>query len=284
VRLRTGGGLRRPAGSRPPIARRTKARGAIVVGLAAGTLALSGMSAASGSANPGDPLYTVKRSTERAQLALAGSDISKGQLFLEFARTRMDEANAVRDDPNGLTGVLNDMDAETQEGVKLLTTTAVDKKSPAALDAVDSFATAQRGEAAKLRDGVTGTAQSRAGNSVTLLDEILRRSKALRTSLKCANPGMAAPDAIGPLPTGSCKSAANPTPRGTAGTNRTTTGGAVTDNGQAPVGTGTDVAPTPAGSASTAPAGTGTGHPHNGPSPTSTGGGLLGGLHNLLGG
>ncbi|MFL6109956.1 MAG: hypothetical protein ACJ786_01165, partial [Catenulispora sp.] len=172
------------------------------------------------------------------------------------------------------------MDAETQEGVKLLTTTAVDKRSPTALDAVDSFATAQRGEAAKLRDGVTGTAQSRAGNSVTLLDEIMRRSKALRTSLKCADPGMAAPDAIGPLPTGSCRAAANPTPRGSTGTTRSMTGGAV-DNGQAPVG-GAGAVATPTGSASAAP--TGTGHGHNGPSPSPSGGGLLGGLHNLLGG
>ena len=67
--------VRRPAGSRPVTARRTRARGAIVVGLAAGTLALSGMSAASGDAIPGDPLYSVKRSTERAQLALKALDL-----------------------------------------------------------------------------------------------------------------------------------------------------------------------------------------------------------------
>ncbi|WP_373294855.1 sigma factor-like helix-turn-helix DNA-binding protein, partial [Dactylosporangium sucinum] len=55
--------LRRPAGSGPAVSRRTRSRGAIVVGLAAGTLALSGMSAASGDAIPGDALYSVKRST-----------------------------------------------------------------------------------------------------------------------------------------------------------------------------------------------------------------------------
>jgi hypothetical protein len=74
--------------------RRARTRAAVIVGVAAGTLALSGMSAASGDAMPGDALYGVKRSTERAQLALASSNISRGQLYLYFARTRMTEAGS----------------------------------------------------------------------------------------------------------------------------------------------------------------------------------------------
>ena len=65
--------------------------------------AVSGMSAASGDAIPGDALYGVKRSTEQAQLALAGSDVSRGQLHLEFARTRLAEAGALGSDPAGST-------------------------------------------------------------------------------------------------------------------------------------------------------------------------------------
>ena len=156
--------LRRPAGSRPAVSRRTRTRGAIVVGLAAGTLALSGMSAASGDAIPGDALYSVKRSTEKAQLALAGSDISRGQLYLEFARTRLDEAQAVKD-PAGLTAVLDDMDSETLEGVRLLTATAVGRKDSAALDAIDAFTSTQRAGAEKLRNGVNGDARARAAKS-----------------------------------------------------------------------------------------------------------------------
>ena len=48
-------------------------------------MAVSGMSAASENAMPGDALYGVKRSTERAQLALASSEVNRGQLFLDFA-------------------------------------------------------------------------------------------------------------------------------------------------------------------------------------------------------
>lgn len=191
--------LRGPAGSRPAVSRRTRTRGAIVVGLAAGTLALSGMSAASGDAIPGDALYSVKRSTEKAQLALAGSDISRGQLYLEFARTRLDEAQAVKD-AAGLSSVLDDMDSETLEGVRLLTATAIGRKDTAALDAIDTFTSTQRAAAEKLRSGVNGDARIRAGKSVTLLDEIDRRSRALRPLLKCGSAAVSAADRLGPVP------------------------------------------------------------------------------------
>jgi hypothetical protein len=199
------GSRRRPAGARPPMARRTKARGAIVIGLAAGTLALSGMSAASGDAIPGDPLYSVKRSTERAQLALAGSDNSRAALYLEFARTRLDEAQAVRTDVAGLSGVLDDMDSETRQGVRLLTAAAVDHKDGATLDQVDTFATAQRAATARLREGLTGPARSRANASLTLLDDILRRSKDLRKVLSCGTAATSAADALGPQVKAPCR-------------------------------------------------------------------------------
>ena len=101
------GGRAAPAPPRPPAgagccrrstARRARARGAILVGVAAGAIAVSGISAASENAVPGDALYGMKRSTERAQLALASSDLSRGQLFLDFARTRLDEAATLRGD------------------------------------------------------------------------------------------------------------------------------------------------------------------------------------------
>jgi hypothetical protein len=237
--------LRRPAGSRPAVSRRTRTRGAIVVGLAAGTLALSGMSAASGDAIPGDALYSVKRSTEKAQLALAGSDISKGQLYLEFARTRLDEAQAVRD-ATGLTSVLDDMDTETVEGVRLLTATAMARKDPAALDAIDRFTNSQRAAAEKLRTATGGDARTRAGKSVTLLDEIDRRSKALRPLLRCGQGAVSAPDYLGPVPnSNACKPATRP-----AGSNGSQPPGASLNNpdqggttdGEVPVPTGTAAA------------------------------------------
>ena len=259
--------LRRPAGSRPAVSRRTRTRGSIVVGLAAGTLALSGMSAASGDAIPGDALYTVKRSTEKAQLALAGSDISRGQLYLEFARTRLDEAQAVKD-PGGLTAVLDDMDSETLEGVRLLTSTAVSRKDPAALDAVDAFTTTQRAGAEKLRAGVNGGARARAAKSVTLLDEIDRRSKAIRPLIKCGAAAVSAADQLGPVPNGT---ACKPAGQKTSGSTTQQPGNIQQQNNPGQTGAPAGQRPVPSGSADpgsateSAPAA-----PSEGPAPSPT--------------
>jgi hypothetical protein len=194
---------RRPVDGRP-VVRRTRARGAIVVGLAAGTLALSGMSAASGDAIPGDALYSVKRSTERAQLALAGSDISRGQLHLEFAKTRLLEAQAVHANLPGLTRILDDMDADTRQGVRLLAQTAADRRDPAALDVIDSFVAAQRTAMDRLTSTVNGDASTRVDVSAGLLEDVRKRSTQLRGVLKCATVA-ASSDSLGPTPIGQCK-------------------------------------------------------------------------------
>jgi hypothetical protein len=176
----------------PPLVTRGRAKGAILVGLAAGTLALSGMSAASGNAMPGDPLYTVKRSTESARLALAGSDIGRGQLYLEFARNRLAEAQSVGPHGAGLPGMLDDMDTETRDGARLLTMAALDKHDRTGLDVVDSFVHQQRNELARLGD------TNRIRQSVALLDQIGLRSAQLRPTLGCAT-GATTTDELGPV-------------------------------------------------------------------------------------
>ena len=113
---------------RPMFGRRIRARGAIVIGVAAGAMAVSGISAASESASPGDALYSVKRQTERAQLAIAGSDVTRGQLSLDFARTRLSEAVSMKGDEPEFALVLDDMDADTRKGVRLLTTSSVSQR------------------------------------------------------------------------------------------------------------------------------------------------------------
>ena len=177
--------------------RRTRTRVAVIAGVAAGTLALSGMSAASGGAIPGDALYGLKRSTERAQLALAGSDISRGQLYLEFAKTRVAEASAVRSDEASFVRVLGDMDAATRQGVKLLTSAAVSGHNPVALDVIDHFVETQRRSVARLLEETTADARVR--DSLALLDEIAERANALRTTLACGT--RSGSDALGALPT-----------------------------------------------------------------------------------
>jgi len=176
--------------------RRARTRGAVIAGVAAGTLALSGMSVASGDAVPGDALYGLKRSTERAQLALASSDVSRGQLYLEFAKTRVAEAAAVTSDEASLVGVLGDMDAETRQGVRLLTSAAVSGQNPVALDVIERFVETQREHVSKLLDETR--AQARVLDSLALLDQISERATALRTTLACG--AASGSDALGALP------------------------------------------------------------------------------------
>ncbi|MBQ1044830.1 MULTISPECIES: DUF5667 domain-containing protein [unclassified Micromonospora] len=180
--------------------RRARARGAILVGVAAGAIALSGISAASENALPGDALYGMKRSTERAQLALASSDISRGQLFLDFARTRLDEAASVRDDRLGFSAVLDDMDADTRQGVRLLTTVAAQRSDPAALDAVDTFLAGQRRVVSGLLDRPDHADRERTRRSLALLDAAGKRADALREAIACGLPAPQASDALGPAP------------------------------------------------------------------------------------
>ena len=107
----------RPAPGRPATRAGSAPAGAIIVGVAAGAIAVSGMSAASENAVPGDALYGVKRSTERAQLALASSDLSRGPAV---PRLRPDPArrgrSARRRRRAASPASLDDMDADTRAG------------------------------------------------------------------------------------------------------------------------------------------------------------------------
>ncbi|HZN17171.1 MAG TPA: DUF5667 domain-containing protein [Micromonosporaceae bacterium] len=261
---------RRPAG--PGRRPRLRAREAVIIGVATGTLALSGMSAASGDALPGDPFYAIKRSTERAQLALTSSDVSRGQLYLEFAKTRATEAQAVRADPALLASVLADTDTQTSQGVRLLTTAAVQRRGPDALDLVDGFVAVQGARLAELRAATGGPANARVAQSQVLLDRVTERSARLRTALGCGA-GSEGSDALGPRP-GTCHAAG---PGGTP-----PVGPGAPGPTPAPPGTGQRT-PSPGGPVpSTVPSAVATSPPVPG-APAPDADGVLEGLGRLLG-
>lgn len=183
-----------------PTWRPSRARGAILAGVAAGAVALSGVSTASNGAVPGDPLYGVKRSTEMAQLALAGNDISRGQMYLEFARIRLAEARVVRTDPQQFRAALVDMDAETRFGVRLLATAALERRDPAALDAIDTFTDGQRTDLFDMTRGLDSASVAGAVSSLALLDQVSRRVDQLRSSLSCQGAFGTRSDSLGPQP------------------------------------------------------------------------------------
>ncbi|UQU65460.1 DUF5667 domain-containing protein [Couchioplanes caeruleus] len=188
--------------------RRIRARGAIVIGVAAGAMAVSGISAASENASPGDALYGVKRSTERAQLAMAGSDITRGQLSLTFARNRLAEAAAMNGQDSRFADALDDMDADTKQGVKLLTSAAVTRRQATDLASVDSFVDSQRRVITPALDGLSPANAERAQRSVSLLDAVERRADNVRDGLSCSTVTQSRSDALGPE-LKSCKAGAS---------------------------------------------------------------------------
>lgn len=201
----------------PPARRRVfigaggRARVAIVAGVVAGVLAVSGIAAASGDAKPGDPLYGVKRSTERAELAFAGSDAGRGHLYLDFARTRLAEAKSVTGDADNFRQALDDMDSNTRDGVKLLTAAAVNRRDPETLDAVDAFVRRQQRTIGDVLDTVDGALRARLLGSLDLLERVATRARRLRQTLTCDMTPDGGSDALGPRP-GACPPASSPAP------------------------------------------------------------------------
>lgn len=185
---------------------RVRARVAVLVGLAVGTLAVSGISAASGNALPGDPLYGVKRSYEQVQLALASSNASKGRLYLQLSGVRLSEAEQVDTDARLLTGALNDMDSEMLSGVSLLFGQALAHDDTSALATVDGFLTAQRQELGNLLTAVTSGQAAASGErgrvllSLVVLGAAQERSGSVHSALSCGLSASTGTDKYGPVP------------------------------------------------------------------------------------
>jgi hypothetical protein len=182
--------------------RRFPRRLALAAGTLAALVALSGVGMASDGAVPGDALYGVKRSRETAQLALARSAVSRGQLHLQFAQARIAEAATVAGHERELRRVLDDMDAATRAGMRELSGAALARADRAPLDLVDEFVVRQRRDLIALIARLTGSRRTRVVSSLGLLERVRERSTALRPTLLCTigYPNANQTDELGPLP------------------------------------------------------------------------------------
>lgn len=182
---------------------RSRARAAILIGLAVGTLALSGISAASGNAMPGDALYGMKRSAEDAQITLARTPVEKGGYYLDFASTRLGEAEQAKPTSDTIKVTMATMDSQTTIGAKLLLTDAFRHRDMQALTTLDQFTVEQR---AQLNDwlkelGSTGSTYAYAIHSMSILDQIHVRSNEIKAALNCSSsPTLLGTDRFGPEP------------------------------------------------------------------------------------
>ncbi len=103
----------------------------------------AGMAAASQNALPGDALYPIKRTLERAQAGLNTDDAGKGRDLLDQANDRLQEVRSLLAKRGGsarVPGTLHDFSVQAQEGTNLLAHSFEENRDPAKIAAVRSFA------------------------------------------------------------------------------------------------------------------------------------------------
>ncbi|MGW1895508.1 DUF5667 domain-containing protein [Streptomyces sp. NPDC002004] len=136
------------------------AAGGLTVGVAAG--AFGGVAAASSQALPGDSLYGLKRGMEDLKLGMADGDSDRGQIYLDQASTRLNEARRLMErgrsghlDHESVTEVrraLSGMQHDATEGHRLLHAAYERDGSLGPIQALSAFAQSHREAWGALRD------------------------------------------------------------------------------------------------------------------------------------
>ncbi|MFJ3228102.1 DUF5667 domain-containing protein [Streptomyces sp. NPDC086783] len=136
------------------------AAGGLTVGVAAG--AFGGVAAASSDALPGDSLYGLKRGMEDIKLGLADGASDRGQIYLDHASTRLNEARRLMErdrsgplDHESLSEIrraLSGMQHDASEGHRLLHEAYERDGSLAPIQALSAFSQSHREAWGALRD------------------------------------------------------------------------------------------------------------------------------------
>ncbi|HVE98464.1 MAG TPA: DUF5667 domain-containing protein [Mycobacteriales bacterium] len=183
-------------------------------GLAAATasmaavIGIAGVSTAGMRSLPGDPFYSVKRTTEGVQLALTRGDVARGKRHLVVAETRLEEVSSLVGDPSALAYLgaadpsvatfafggstselvretLHDMDAATRTGTRLLTEAYQEDRETAPLKALASFVKRQKAGLAEVLPALPAGAREAGAASLQLVAEVETRANALLTNGVC---------------------------------------------------------------------------------------------------
>ena len=131
------------ASARGGLRTRAQARVAALAGTVAVLTSVAGVGVAAARSLPGDPFYGVKRATESVQLWTARGDVAKGKRHLEFARTRLAEAQKLSPTSSHLASTLAAMNTQTTDGTNELIAAATSSHSTAPLADLTSFTQAQ---------------------------------------------------------------------------------------------------------------------------------------------
>ncbi|MDQ4034069.1 MAG: DUF5667 domain-containing protein [Actinomycetota bacterium] len=188
-------------------------RGRLVVAAAAALcllMSLSGMSVLlSRDALPGDALYTFKRSAESAELGLTFGDQPKALKHLEFASARVSEIEMMAEQADAAGNwsdgherfrqALDDFDADTAAGARLLTALAAHGQTNI-LTPLRSWAQQQETRLRAVRTALPLPASARLDSTLGLLDRVVVRTSALDYRSECATVTSGTHDDLGLLP------------------------------------------------------------------------------------
>lgn len=169
--------------------RRLTASLATAAVVAAALAALLAFAAGSG---PGDPLYGLKRSTERAELALASDS---GPVLLHQAGVRLAEVRGLARQPSPdsalVVQTLHTMDAQTTDAAAWFDARAVGRHSPAPVAEFSHWATGQSNALTALRAQLPPATSTAVQHSLDLLAAARTRADAIRMSLTTVPPAPA---------------------------------------------------------------------------------------------
>jgi hypothetical protein len=188
-------------------------RGRLVVVAAAALcllMSLSGMSVLlSRDALPGDALYTFKRSAESAELGLTFGDQPKALKHLEFASARVSEIEMMAEQADAAGNwsdgherfrqALDDFDADTAAGARLLTALAAHGQTNI-LTPLRSWAQQQETRLRAVRTALPLPASARLDSTLGLLDRVVVRTSALDYRSECTTVTSGTHDDLGLLP------------------------------------------------------------------------------------
>jgi len=170
---------------------RTQRRLIALTGAFAIVVAVAGVGVAASRSLPGQPFFGVKKATEAVQLWTTHGDAGKGHRHLEFAATRLGEANELSPTSSHLVGTLAAMESQTRQGATELIAAYQSSKSPAPLRELLSFVKAQYAGIAHLSTAVPNAVKVEEGRARTLLAAVVAQVHAVSQSicLSCGGSG-----------------------------------------------------------------------------------------------
>jgi len=174
---------------------RAQRRIAALAGTIAIATSLAGVGVAAARSLPGDPFYGVKRATEAVQLWTARGDLAKGKRHLEFARTRLAEAQALPQNSSHLASTLAAMNTQTTSGSTELITAYKASKSPQALADLVIFSDQQLTGLVKLGATLPTAVRRQEVSSIGVLVGVVKQVHTVANGLcvLCGTNGRATP-------------------------------------------------------------------------------------------